>query len=318
MPTTRRPVTLVPVFAVLIAAALCCAACGGSQQEQAGPKYATASADERYAAAYPAEVNSLNARATEGDGVARANVTAFAEYPNQLQDPDWALVTQIITEADRAGRSEEMHEIIEGQRAITQFTEESGEDVSRRLGRVVDGEAQKAGLKKDFETRRPIKSGMPKVVEQQLQEDLREVHESHVLIETHRDKLGKANAAALEQQVDTITLTAHFVFVELELARADLKERAGQADAVRDTIQAGIQKHQATLNRADATASEKKVAQARLTALQQAQTDLDPSVNATKKQLEDLDKRVDKLQQDYQTAFDALLKDLEARAPKPE
>jgi chromosome segregation ATPase len=314
---TRSTSTHLSFLAALLIT-LCATACGGSQQEQAGPQYAPSSANERYAAAYPAEVEALDARATEGDATARANITTFSQYPSQLKDPDWAITTQIITEADRAGRSEEMHEVIDGQRKVTSFVEDDSEDLSRRLGRSVDAEAQKSGLKKDFETRRPIKGALPKVVEQQLQEDLRKVHEAHVLIETHRDQLGKANAAALELQVDTITLTAHFVFVELELTRADLKKRVSEAEDVRKTTSDAIARHQATLSRADATASEKKAAQTRLTALQQSQTDLDPKLSAAQKNMEKLDERVDKLQKDYQAAFDALLKDLEAKTPKPQ
>lgn len=298
---------------LLILCACMSAACGGSQQEQGGPKYAKSSANERYAAAYPAEVGKLDESTTSGNATATTEISKIKTYPDELKNPDWTLTKEILVEADRAGRSEEMHELIDSQRTITTFVESDGEDISRRVGRTVDAEAQKSGLKKDFETRRPIKSALPTTIDQQLKEQLHEQHESFILIETHRDKLGKDNAAALELQAESITLTAHYVFVELELNRAEMKKRASEVDDVRSTIDEGITKHQAIVDNPNASASEKKVSGERLKALQQAKTDLNPQVEAAKKRQENLDKEIDKLQKDYQTAFDALIKDLDER-----
>src|SRR5262245_16331494 len=79
-----------------------CLACAGQQVE---PQVASSAGQTNYAANYPGAMQSLSNDYVNAEGQVRKNSTDFAKYPEQLKDPPWPVVQNVVTRADEAGRS---------------------------------------------------------------------------------------------------------------------------------------------------------------------------------------------------------------------
>src|SRR5215831_8869065 len=116
--------------------------CAGQKVE---PQVASSAAQVNYAMDYPAALQSTSNDYVNTEGEVRRVTTDFPKYPDQLKDPPWPVVQNIVTRADEAGRSASY---VEGRRdyeaAQEFFTQENSE-----LTRKVAGSAEYVVKKKN-------------------------------------------------------------------------------------------------------------------------------------------------------------------------
>jgi hypothetical protein len=86
------------------------------------------------------------------------------------------------------------------------------------------------------------------------------------------------------------------------------------ASSVRSTLDRTIQESDATLANASASKSKKASAQKRKASAEQARASLDAEVDQDRRGLEEMQKRISTLQNDYRASLDALLADVKTRA----
>src|SRR5437660_9083781 len=89
-------------WAGLFVATLGSIACAGQKIE---PQVASSAAQVNYAMDYPGALQSTANDYVNAEGEVRKITTDFPKYPDQLKDPPWALVQNVVTRADDAGRS---------------------------------------------------------------------------------------------------------------------------------------------------------------------------------------------------------------------
>ena len=303
---------------ILVFAACSLAACGGGNQEQSGHQFPPS---EAHAAQYPERVKQLGETFDQETPQADDAISKFETYPGELSETDWAMVSKIIKKADEVGRSEDMHELLEKHKSVDGFLDENLDDLSRRIGRNIDAEAKKTGAKK-FEARSSIRYSLPKVAKQQFEEEMRANNEAHQIIEAQKDTLKKSNVKKLEDQVDAITLTAHFVYVTAPEAKAELDQQVSDSESVRKTLDEGIKNRETAMNAEGVTESEKTFHGKKLEMLKTSRGELDTSIQSAKERQKTFGDQVDKLQERYEKSFKALTEDLDKRAeaqkPQPE
>ena len=292
-----------------IALALTAWGCAGTEGPT-GPNFARS---ELHAVEYPARVEALDAELKEGGETLDATIEAMKGYPDALSDPDWEVAAEVIRAADEGGRSESMHALLGRQEEVAGFIDEHLDDVSRRVGREVDVKAKKAGAK-GLESRGTVRYALPVVLEKQFDEELIEAHPAHQLILARQDDLKEANVEPLQEQVDAITLSARYAFVELVEARAEADQNVTDAEQVKKTLDDAIAARRADAKREGISDSEAAYHAERLAALEAARGGLDAAVQRAKAQQKSLDEAVEKAQTRYQDALDALLKTLDERA----
>jgi len=292
-----------------ILAALAAAACSAPKPE---PRIASSAGEAGYAIEYPGALQSLSNQYVNAEGAIKKIAADFPKYPDQLKDPPWPHVLEVVQRADEAGASAsyvERHREVQGARTF--FTEEKDEITKR-----VAGSVQYAAKKKecDFDAYGPAAGGLKDAVDKQLEKRTRARNEAHFLIDRHRDALGKANTQVLEKQADDISLASYLVNIEIVTVKVDAARLLADADQVKKTLDRAIADEQSFQAATGRSAAEKKASADRVTRMQESKARVDSAVAQTQTFAKDIEQRNDAIKKEYVTALDALKKAISSRA----
>jgi hypothetical protein len=292
-----------------ILAALGAVACSAPKPE---PRIASSAGEQGYALEYPAALQALANEYVNAEGLVKKTISELPKYPDQLKDPAWPHVLEIVTRADEAGGSAayvDRHRELQGARTF--FVEEKDEITKR-----VAGSVQYAAKKKeyDFDAYGTAAGALKESVDKQLEKRMRAKNEAHFLIERYRDSLGKANVQALEKQADDIGLASYVTNVQIVAVKVDAARLLADADQVKKTLDRAIGEEQAFRTAPGRSAAEKKASTDRASKMQDSKARVDSAVAQTQAFAKDLEQRNEALKKEYVAALDALKKAISSRA----
>jgi hypothetical protein len=288
--------------------------CAGQKVE---PQVASSAAQVNYAIDYPAALQSTANDYVNTEGDVRRITTDFPKYPDQLKDPPWPLVQNVVTRADEAGRSAayvDAHHDFEGTREF--FAQEKDE-----ISRKVAGSAQYVIKKKecnqcDVDVGPAVSSSLREAVDKQLEKRLRAHNDAHLLIDRYRESLGKANATALEKQADDISNASYATFirsVELKVRATRLLDEAGQIRKTLDQSIADERAFQAEPGRKDA---DKKASNERIAKMEDGKVRIEAAIPPLQNLIKEIDQRNQAMSKEYSDALEALKKAIAAKSSK--
>jgi hypothetical protein len=286
-------------------------ACASTRDK--GPELSSSTGSLTYATVYSARLQELNQRYSEGSTFAATVSTSFADYPGRLSKTDWTEVQGIYKEADEAGRSLQVAEGIRTHGKIAAFVEETQGDIAWRVANHVNNSAQKGGCNCDYDAKGAVGWALKDATAKALEERLWSVNEGHRLVEEREELVGKKNVKTLHEQVQELTETSFFVFIDLVEMRMEMQRRVDEARDVTSTLEDAIADEKKVLN-SDAPKARKKAAEGRITELEDAKAPIEESAAQGKMNLEGADEKIAAAQKQYKEAFEALMDAVEQKA----
>jgi len=301
----RTPLTL--LLAGLLAASGAC-----SQQQKPEPEIASSAGEFGYAARFPSALSSERAQLDAYENRAKRFIPKFANYPGELDNPDWAHVLGVAERADQAGRSGSFVARAREVDMVGGFFDDEKEVIGRKVGGAADYAASQKGCKKSG-AYGAATGALDKAVKKQLEERLRAHNEAHLYIEENREALGKSNVEKLETQADEISYASYVTNVAVVTIKVRLREMVAQAQDIKSTLERKTKEADAVIADANRSDVDKKAAQESKDAAQKALGDLDTEVNQAQFALEGIEDRIKTLQEQYQQSFDGLTNAIETK-----
>ncbi len=305
MKTRCTPLTL--LLASLLAASGAC-----SQQQKPEPEIASSAGEFGYAARFPSALSSERAQLDAYESRAKRFIPKFANYPGELDNPDWPRVLGVVERADQAGRSGSFVAEVREVDAVSGFFDDEKEVIGRKVGGAADYAASQKGCKKSG-AYGAATSALDKSVKKQLEERLRAHNEAHLYIEENGEALGKANIEKLETQADEISYSSYVTHIAVVEVKVRLREMVAQAEDIKSTLDRKVKEADAVLADAARSDPDKKSAEQAKEAAQKALGDLDTEVNQAQFALEGIEERIKTLQEQYQQSFDGLTNAIEQK-----
>ncbi|MFZ5892948.1 MAG: hypothetical protein ACOY0T_17945 [Myxococcota bacterium] len=281
-------------------------------QQKDAPVAAPSGEQAGFAERYPARLNGARQHFATDENQARANLGEFKGYPDAIKNPDWNAVHTVVEQADATGKSSAYTEAALEAESVTRFFDEEKDGLRQKVAGAVSYASTQKKCPEDLGG--TAVAAMERGVDKQLEERLRSRSEAHRYIDDHEDELGKQNVETLKKQADKIAHTSNTAYVRLELYRREVEALLNDASSVRATLDRTIQESDATLANASASKTKKSAAQRRKAAAESARAGLDAEVEQNRRGLEEMQKRITTLQNDYRAALDALLADIKTRA----
>lgn len=303
--TRRIPITL--LLASLFAAGGAC-----SQQQKPEPEIASSAGEFGYAARFPAALSAERARLDAYENRAKRFIPKFANYPGELNEPDWAHVLGVVERADQAGRSGSFVARVREVDSVEGFFDDEKEVIGRKVGGAADYAASQKGCKKSG-AYGAATNALDKSVKKQLEERLRAHNEAHLYLEENSEALGKANIEKLETQADEISYASYVTHIAVVEVKVRLREMIAQADDIKSTLDRKIKEADAVLADTNRSDVDKKSAQEGKDSAQKALGDLDSEVKQAQFTLEGIEERIKTLQEQYQQSFDGLTQAIEQK-----
>jgi len=300
---------LVLVALIVTASLVSIAGCAGDQST--APQTTPSSSSVGYALEWPARLDTISGRYRDGASQARTDAKTLPSYPNDLSEPDPALVRDIYTLADEAGRSHAVVEFLRSSQQIEDFVNEHEKGLAWRIGGHVNAALKRSGCACEYETGPATMAAIKGAVENQLDERRHELNEAHRLLEHREADLNKRDVQTLEGQIDTITKTSYFVYVESVDLMNEIDRLLGELDDVRDTLDKAIAAERRAANDPDATKAQSKAAGERLEALEAAKAPLGGAVNKTQNLRDQMEDDMEQLKTTYEAGLKQLLDGLE-------
>jgi hypothetical protein len=295
-----------------ISSFLGCAVMALACSRQEPPLYASSAGDASYAERYPAMLAALRNGHFEAEKQAYTLSGEFSRYPDELKEPSWAHVAEVVKKADASGKGADFAAgMAEGHAVRTFYSEER--DVLRQK---VGGSAEHAAKEKNCEVELygAIGGALDRSVEQQLERRVRERSAAHRALEDHEEALGKANVSKLEKQADSIALASYLVHVRLPMTKREIDARLTDASGVETTLERAQEESASVLDDANASKTAKDRAQKRAEAARTARASLDSEVDQARKLGEEVEQRTTAAQDQYEKAKEALIRAIEERA----
>jgi hypothetical protein len=301
----RTPLTL--LLAALLAGSGAC-----SQQQKPEPEIASSAGEFGYAARFPSALSSERAQLDAYENRAKRFIPKFANYPSELDNPDWARVLGVVERADQAGRSGSFVARVRETDTVTGFFDDEKEVINRKVGGAADYAASQKGCKKSG-AYGSATNALDKSVKKQLEERLRAHNEAHLYIEENKEALGKANLEKLETQADEISYASYVTHVAVVEVKVRLREMVAQAEDVKSTLERKVKEADAVIADANRSDADKQAAEQSKEAAQKALGDLDTEVKQAQFALEGIEERIKTLQEQYQQSFDGLTNAIEQK-----
>ncbi len=271
------------------------------------PQIASSAVEPSYAQAYPARVDGEIQGFGDGQVQAKELSGAFKGYPAALDgDVDWNGVADIYAQADQVGRSHAYVDGIEEAEAARIFFEEEQDEISKKVGGAARYMAKQGGCQGD-EVAGAAVLALKKTVKERLEERIRDANDAHRLVDRHRDKLGKKNAATLEQQVDDVTQASYLVHIALVEHKVRINQLIEDAETIKTTADELIKDEQEYQAQSGRTDEETQASVARVEDMRKAKAGMDAAIQKAKRTAQDMEQRIEAAQKQYQEALDALV-----------
>lgn len=299
-------------FSVLVAACLGLTAAAACSNQKPEPQVASSAGMEGYASRYPNKLAATRGRFDQQESKSRQLTGAFATYPDQLDKPNWSDVATVVDLADSSGRSSAYVERAEADENVSDFFDDKKDKIEKKVGGAANYAAKQKSC--NVELYGTTSHALETAVDKQLEERMRERNEAQSYIDAHEDSLGKNNLDKLKKQADDIAYASYLANVGVVQTKVDLKRMVAEASDVKSTLERKIKEEQATANDSNRSDAERKAAQERLQADQDAQSRIDSELSQAETVLKQLDDRVKKLKDDYDQALSGLKQKIQEKA----
>jgi hypothetical protein len=286
---------------------------GGCSNQKPEPLTASSAGESGYAERYPDELAATRGGFTEQEGSAQRVIGEFSTYPDELDNPSWPGVTQVVERADQAGKSSAYVERLHQNDAVVQFFAEEQKDIDNAVAGAVQYAAKEKNV--DAEGLPGAATGaLKRSVDKQLEDRLRDHNEAHRYIEDNQEALGKKNVEALKKQADKIAYVSYIVNVSTAETREKLQRLIDEASQVKSTLDDDIEESNKTAADESRGKDDRAAAKKRAEAATAAKAKIDSEIQQAQSVLQDFDNRANKLKTDYQTALDALKQKIDEKA----
>ncbi|WP_104982792.1 hypothetical protein [Sorangium cellulosum] len=288
---------------------------GGCSAPKPEPEIASSAPQSGYAERYPAELQATAASFSEREDGAKSVTDQFGTYPDQLKEPDWKVVVEVIEQADASGRSYDYVERVRAVDGALEFFNDNKEDLSRKVSGAAQYVVKQKGY--DVDVTGATSHALEEGVERQIEKYVRDRNEAHRRIDRHRSSLGKENAAALEKQADAVAFASFVVHIDLVEHKLRLRRMLEEMEAIKASIDDAIAQERAFQSSGDRTDEEKKASEARIEELGRSKAMLDSSATQAKEIDKSLEERIEAAQKSYREALDKLIATLRKNAGLP-
>ena len=288
---------------LLVAAclALSTAACSNQKPE---PQVASSAGMEGYASRYPNKLAATRGQFDQQESQANQLTGAFATYPDQVDKPNWSDYSTMVDLADSSGRSQAYVDRAKADNDVKDFFSDKKDKIEQKVGGAANYAAKQKSC--NVELYGPTSHALETSIDKQLEERMRDRNEAESYIEDHQDSLGKTNIDKLKKQADDIAYASYLSNVASVQTKVDLQRMVAEASDVKKTLERSIKEEQAASTDASLTDAEKKAAQQRLQADQDAESRIDSELSQAQTVMKQLDDRIKKLKDEYDQALKAL------------
>lgn len=288
---------------------------GGCSAPKPEPEIASSAPQSGYAERYPAELQATAASFSEREDLAKRATGQLAGYPDQLKEPDWKVVVDVIEQADASGRSYDYVERVRAVNGAMEFFNDNKDELNRKVSGAAQYVVKQKGCDADVTgaTAHALEEG----VARQLEKYVRDRNEAHRTVERHRASLGKENAATLEKQADAVSFASYTVHVDMVEHKLRLRRMLEEIEAIKASIDEAVAAERAFQSSGDRTDEQKKASDERIEELGRSKAMLDSSATQVKQIDETMDDRIAAAQKSYREALDRLIATLRKNAGLP-
>lgn len=281
-------------------------ACVGAKPE---PVIASSASQGRYAQTYPQSLTAAATGFSATQSEVRAGIRELGDYPEQLKKPGWAHVREIMKSADQAGRSYLYVEQIRRVDGAFAFLAAEKDEIVKKVAGSVSFVAKKKGV--ELDAAGVVGPAFKDAVDKQLEKELRDANEGHLLIERYRMSLGRENSAALEKQVDMVSRLSYLVHVGLVEEKLRIKRMLAEAEEMRRAYDKFSQAERDFQVERRTTDAEKQASSDRIEEMNRSGALLDSALKQGDDLLPKLEEQLASIQRAYDEAFAALLAKIE-------
>ncbi|MBW2524910.1 MAG: hypothetical protein JRI23_12070 [Deltaproteobacteria bacterium] len=299
----------------------CCALCLCTQSLGCGestpqPEIASAATLAGYAQGYPDEVDAAVRAFGEAEVAAKDLSAGFGAYPGEYEDEkmDYRRAADLFERAGQVGRSRAYYERLGEVRSVRTFYAEEKEDIRRKVAGAAQHTAQQAGCNAEVGGAAAVT--LDKMIDEKLEERLRERNDAHRMLERDEDAIGKKNVAALEKQIDEVTLSSYLVHIAMVEEKVRLERLIGEASQIKETADEAVEAEHRYQEEPGRTDEEKQAASERIEAMKTAKGKVDTAVRNAEKTLEKLDQRIEQARKTQGDALQKLVEQLRKHEPK--
>ncbi len=278
------------------------------------PPATSAAGQSVYASGYPDRVKRDRDRLSNSETNATRLAQDMGGYVAALEAKDWNHVKGAFERADQVGRSSAYAESFAAREQITTFFREEEKPLNNAVAGSAAYAAKQNECKEPGQIGGAAVHGMNKGVEKQLTERGRKGDEAQAYIEAHAEAIGPKSLEKLRDQADAVASYAYLVHVDAELTRQRLVTLVDEGSKVKSTLHDMADDADELAKDAATPEGDRKSATARAAEARAAEARVDGEVAETRKALEQAEQRIQKLRDDYQKAFDALIDAVEAKA----
>ena len=287
------------------------AACSAPLPE---PQIASSATEGGYVTGYPEALQSVALRFAQRKGDAKKSEQSFSSYPGQLKDPDWNKVLEIVSAADRVGKSQAyVDRVREVEGAAAFFTSER-EEITKKVGGAATFVVKKKGC--DVDVYGSVSQALKDSVDKQLEKRLRDASDAQLLVDRYRSSLGKDNAAALDKQADEVSGASYVVHIELVEDKLAIRRLLAEAEQVKKTADEFIAAERAHQSDKGVTDADKKASEDRIAAMNKSKAGLDSAIAQAKSLEPQLEDQIKAAQKEYDDALAALVAALKQKGAK--
>ncbi len=277
------------------------------------PETASSAGSVTYAEEFGERLDAVHSRYGEISKLARTDAETFESFPDELGEPDWLLVEELIAQADAAGRSHGVIETFDRARMVRETLDDHGKAVSRRVSAHVNAVLKSRSCDCEFPTGLGTGRAVADAVDRELRDRYRELNEAHALLVQRADDLDEADVNALEEQIDTVSETSFFVRVDAPRLRDEIDRLLDDAEQVDQTLVKAIAAERTAADADGATKRRQKVARARIEELEAARAPVEGAVEEAATLREGMDDDILSLRAMYDDALGQLLDAVRSR-----
>jgi hypothetical protein len=289
---------------------------------RSAPVAASSAEQSGFAEEYPARLADIRTEFAEDETDARKEIDAFRGYPAKLKNPDPAAMKKVIATADATGRSSYYADEAEDRETTERFLTDDRNVIGRRVAGGVVYEAKQKQKEKECLTDQEADAlgnagayALQRAADRQFDERRKAHSEVLRTIDAERHRLGRQNLETIERQAEDIAHASYLTHVRLELYRRELEGLLDEEPKVKKTLERALTEDSAILNDPSLPKSRKAAVEARVARTQAAQASLAKESPLAHPALDDMEKRLDALQKDYDAALKALLASYEGKPP---
>jgi len=240
----------------------------------------------------------------------------MSQFASSIDTKAWNHVGATYKLADSAGRSSDYADRYDQNATVTTFFEEEKQSIQNGVVGSAQYSAKQNECKEPNQIGGAALHGLNKAVEKSLQEKIRQHDQAHDYIAAHSAAIGEKTAEKLKDQADKISETAYLVYVGVEKSRRRLKQLMDESNDIKKTLQRAAEEDSKASSDASQPEGDRKGAQARATAENDALAHVDSELQQAQHVLTEIDQREKKLHDDYEQALKALLAAVDANTKK--